>query len=155
MTDEQIDALFLAFDKAVQTVGGKTFDETFREVIPPLSAFLDLLGRFQDRKAARIFLRKYPGEDVAGFKNLIERIPGMVYELRDKAPPYFKMLPHRPGGRPVEIPTRDRGKICEEIGTLLVKGASPGVAYKRVAQRRNVSARTIYRVWKERKREIT
>jgi hypothetical protein len=58
----------------------------------------------------------------------------------------IKELPHPRGGAPRKVELQDERLVCAEVEALRAEYDTRG-AIKRVAARRGVSERTIYRVW--------
>ncbi|MBI4480959.1 MAG: hypothetical protein HY651_13145 [Acidobacteria bacterium] len=71
--------------------------------------------------------------------------------LRRLLPKMAKDLPINPGGHPRALTPQGEAEVCVEIGTLLGQGVSLMNAQTRLAQRMDVSVRTIQRAWQKRK----
>ena len=86
-------------------------------------------------------------EKVGKVFNVIRTLP---YLLRGAFQNIVRALPPSPGGRPHELTPGQRREVCSQIGFLYGQGVELADAKKRMAQRYDVSLRTIQRAWKER-----
>jgi hypothetical protein len=77
-------------------------------------------------------------------------IRALPYFLRSALQGIGKTLPPPPGGRPRELSAQERMEVCLQIGNLYGQGVELPDAQKRMAQRYDVSLRTIQRVWHQR-----
>ncbi len=86
-------------------------------------------------------------EELETVLTLIRTVP---YLLRNHLQGAAKNLPPSPGGRPRELSPQQSREICMQIGQLYGLGVELPHAQKRMAQRYDVSLRTIQRAWQER-----
>jgi hypothetical protein len=156
MTDEEIDKLFAATDKAVEPLGYSRFEDIAVEMSELIAKVTELAVRFKDRKLLREWLRSLPNNDPgpSELEFMLQVLPNLVYTMRASIPSAIKQfMPHDPGGRPSAATLKLRQRICKEIGELLVKGVRLSKVYERLARRHGVSARTIQRIWNEREKQ--
>jgi hypothetical protein len=151
MTDKEIDKLFEATDKAFAPLGYSGFEIAVREEAPLFAQIADIMKTLSNRDLARRWLRSLPDNESAEFAQMLPLLPTVVYKIREFSPDVIKELPHPPGGRPAAFSSKMRQQICKEVGNLLIKRVPLLTAYKRLGQRHGTSARTIQRIWNERK----
>jgi uncharacterized protein YoaH (UPF0181 family) len=71
------------------------------------------------------------------------------YQFTDMLLEAGKKSPHRPGGAPPKLTSKQRKKACELVGILMGQGDSYSEAVEKVALRFNVSPKTIQREWQK------
>jgi hypothetical protein len=153
MTDEEIDKLFDATDKAFEPLGYSRFELAIAEEVPLVAKFAEMMQTMSKRDSARRWLRALPENESAEFAQLLLLLPTLVYKIREFFPEAIKELPHAPGGRPTAVTPELRKEICAEIGQLLMGRVLLSTAYKRLGQRHGVSPRTVQRIWNEREEQ--
>lgn len=153
MKDEDIDKIFAAADAAFKPMGYERFDEALGDIAAQLSQLAEAVATHKDRAQLRELLRTAPDVDPASMTEIMEKLPMAFYMFRKTALQDIKEFPHAPGGRPKLAIQEKQGQICQDIGDLIVKGVPLRAAYRRIGQRYGASARTIQRIWNQRKKE--
>lgn len=77
---------------------------------------------------------------------MIRAFKNTPHELRSLIKRKMKEMPHAPGGAPWKIKPAEEKTVCSEIIALRAELDTRG-AIRRVAAKRGVSERTIYRIW--------
>jgi hypothetical protein len=77
---------------------------------------------------------------------MIRAFKNVPHKLRSLIKQKMKEMPHAPGGPPRKIKTEEEKTVCSEIIALRAE-LDTREAIKRVAVKRGVSERTIYRIW--------
>ena len=77
---------------------------------------------------------------------MIRAYKNAPHNLRSLIKQKMKEMPHAPGGPPRKIKPQEEKTVCSEIIALRAELDTRG-AIKRVAAKRGVSERTIYRIW--------
>jgi len=95
-------------------------------------------------------LTKEPDLEPQELETVLTLIRTIPYLLRHSLQTAAKSLPPSPGGRPRELSPEQRREVCLQIGQLYGLGVELPLAQKRMAQRYDVSLRTIQRAWQER-----
>jgi hypothetical protein len=153
MKDEDVEQIFEALDEVYKPLGVERFEEALQIAHAGLLELANRLAKLKDRNDLKLRLQSAPDLDPVLLQEMRQKLPNAVYSLRRLLPDVIKEIPHAPGGRPQLPVQQEPEKICEEIGGLLVKRVPLKVAYKRIGQRHGASARTIQRIWNQRKKE--
>jgi len=151
MKKARVDEILAAMDKGCKPLGFETFDELFRAGNAELEKRIEANRKLTDRDAVRQALEAAPEMSVENRHKFIYEVTKVAYTLRQLAIVHVKNLPHNPGGRRLLDVHQQSEKICVEISELFRKRVLLRDAYKRVAQRYGVSARTVQRIWNARK----
>ena len=102
------------------------------------------------REELSAFLLSGPDLNPAEMETVLTLIRTIPYLLRRAFQDATQSLPPSPGGRRWELLPEQRQEICLRIGQLYGLGVEVRDAQKRMAQRYDVSLRTIQRAWQER-----
>lgn len=155
MKKESRERIIKAYEDAATALGFPTLNRGLGYMCAELEKTLQKLRPVRNRAALEAVLTKdtEPSQDHldATIKS-IELLPRLVRRhLPEATKQIIKTLPHEPGGRPQAVSSEEHPKICQEIAGLFAQGVSLKVAQERVARRRDVSPRTIQRIWQRRK----
>ena len=153
MRDETVERILAALNEVYKPLGVDRFEEAIRIAREGLLELEKRLAKLQDTDAVRQKLRDAPEPDPAVLEEVLKGLPQAVYTLRELGKVAIKQIPHDPGGRPIQEARQRQQEICEDIAALMVKRVPLTVAYRRVGQKYGASARTIQRIWNERKGE--
>ena len=105
-------------------------------------------ARSRESLAAALITGPDPNpEELERWLGFIRAVP---YFLRSALQGIAKTLPPPPGGRPRELGPQECMEVCLQIGNLYGQGVELPDAQKRMAQRYDVSLRTIQRIWQQR-----
>jgi hypothetical protein len=85
-------------------------------------------------------------EKVAEVLAHIQAFKSVPHKLRTVLKQKVKEMPHPPGGRTRKIKLEEERTVCAEITTLRAE-CDTRQAIRRVAVKRKVSERTVYRIW--------
>ena len=77
---------------------------------------------------------------------MIRAVKNAPYKMRSLLKQKMKEMPHAPGGPPRKIKSEEEKTVCSEIIALRAE-LDTREAIRRVAAKRRVSERTIYRIW--------
>ena len=91
-----------------------------------------------------------PDPDPGEFETWLAFIRTLPHFLRGSLQEIAKSLPPPPGGRPRQLTPQQSMEVCLQIGHLYGQGVALPDAQKRVAQRYDVSLRTMQRAWQDR-----
>jgi hypothetical protein len=80
---------------------------------------------------------------------MIRAFKSAPHKMRSLIKQKMKEMPHAPGGPPRKIKLEEEKTVCSEIIALRAE-VDTREAIKRVAAKRGVSERTIYRIWGKR-----
>jgi len=108
----------------------KLFQASYR------SAWVSIFRKLDEPEEAQL------AEALAMFEAL-KTAPG---KMRNLLKTRIKELPHEPGGAPRKIPVDHERAVCAEVEGLRSQHDTRG-AIRKVALKRGVSERTIYRIW--------
>lgn len=112
--------------------------------------FQQLWSNARNREDLTAFLIAGPDPSPEEWETVLILIRTVPYLLRNYLQDAAKSLPPSPGGRPRELTPEQSKEICLQIGQLYGLGVDLPDAQKRMAQRYNVSQRTIQRAWQQR-----
>jgi len=104
----------------------------------------------KSRKELTAALLAGPDPDPEEFETRLAFIRTLPYFLRNSLQGIAKGLPPSPGGRPRELTPQECKEVCLRIGQLYGQAVDVRDAQKRMAQRYDVSLRTIQRAWQQR-----
>ena len=158
MKEQTCDELITETERSFQKMG-LDFYETMKRAPAVVEKWRRYYGQFQQvwnhagsREELHAFLLKGPDPSPEEMETVLTLIRTVPYLLRTSLQDARKSLPPSPGGRPRGLRPGQRKEICLQIGQLYGQGVELRDAQKRVAQRYNVSLRTIQRGWQERAR---
>jgi len=136
---------------------GLDFYETMKKAPAVVEKCKKYYGLFQpfwnhagSREELTAFLLSGPDLNPAEMETVLTLIRTIPYLLRRAFQDATQSLPPSPGGRRRELLPEQRQEICLRIGQLYGLGVEVRDAQKRMAQRYDVSLRTIQRAWQER-----
>lgn len=144
-----------SLEKAVRVVGAQNLDEalaTISQVLERLNAFFQTV---KNRQALADFFDQVDVQSateeqflLVGFRFMPQIVRGLLGDIAGKA---AKDLPAPPGGRPHSLTVAQEQEICQFVAGLYGQGVELVSAKKRAGQKFGVSARTVQRVWSNRK----
>ena len=146
-------------DWAIQKLGFKNWDEGLQFASSVLDAFAEKVRAINTREKVDALLAEMPEPSRSDVEEDIETARELIYQFRDRILRFAKGLPHSPGGQPRAFRLSKHTEIRDKISELERKGVALGDAFQRVAaqlsvgRKKSVSARTIERIWQNRKRE--
>jgi hypothetical protein len=156
--NEQMKQQYLsALDDLMKKVGVGTFEEgraIAKGIFLALASKMDELGDrkiFED-KLAQIELS---AEEERMIQAIVENLPILLGVLgRSVSQDFAKEFPAPPPtpGRPKSLEQTQKSEVCEFVGKLFSQGTQLGLCKKRAAQKFGVSARTVERIWADRKK---
>lgn len=104
-------------------------------------------------------ISEWPEPTPEELEDILKRIDGFRFEIKpifdEAAKKLSKSLLRRLGGRPLVIELDEHPKICNEVLALYKMRVPLGIAFKRIAKRHNVSAKSIQRIWQGRPKDAT
>jgi hypothetical protein len=115
----------------------------------PVPPKLKKLARFGFKAGLKKVFKKMPEprkEKVTEALAMISALKGAPHKIRKMLTQAVKELPHAPGGPPKKIKPEEELTVCAEIASLRAEHDTRE-AIRRVAAKRHVSDRTIYRIW--------
>ena len=86
-------------------------------------------------------------------ERFLQDIKEAAFEIRDEIDEIKKKMPHRSGGAPKALTDEEKIKVCRLIGQMLGDGHSYPEGVKAMAERFNVSTKTIERTWQDNRLE--
>ena len=151
MKEETCEQVLRAADEVAGVFGYPSFCEgidVFFRYVEEQAAFLKPV---RTREGFREILLEEPEPSRADLLMLLATMRGLPFLFRKMLPKLAKELPPDPGGHPRSLTPQESLDVCVEVGVLLGQGVALTDAQTRVAQRKDVSVRTIQRVWQNRK----
>lgn len=115
----------------------------------PLSSKEKVVVRIGLKGGMKQTLKKYPEpskDKLSQVFAMINALKGTPHKLRELLEETAKELPHAPGGARKKIKPEEETTVCAEIIALRAEYDTRD-AIRRVASKRGVSERTVYRVW--------
>lgn len=85
-------------------------------------------------------------EQVAEAIAMMRALKNAPHKMRSLIKKKMKEMPHAPGGPPRKIKAEEEKTVCSEVMALRAE-LDTREAIKRVAAKRGVSERTVYRIW--------
>ena len=154
MKKESRDRILHAYDQIFRVLSCD-FARGIRYICSELEKYLKELRHARTRSGLEAALTKEPEPDPDKLDATIDAILLVPYQLRRALPEAtreaMQKLPYPRGGRRPLLTPEARKRVCTGIGKLIADGVCLPDAEKRVAQRENVSVRTIQRAWQKRK----
>lgn len=157
MRKEVCDQLISECEQTCQKLGGDLYEvmkkaplvvEKWQRYAP---LFQQVWNNARNREELTAFLLTTgPDPNPEELETVLTLIRTVPYLLRGSLQDAAKSLPPSPGGRPRELNLKQRKEVCLQIGQLYGLGVGLPDAQRRMAQRYNVSLRTIQRAWQER-----
>jgi hypothetical protein len=100
------------------------------------------------KKQSRLVLESFSDRELEERIKLLPSFPMMVRKVLKRT---VKNLPHARGGRPLDLTTEVRRKLCSEVGALMGnEGYQLREAQNFVAKKNGLSLRSVQRAWQER-----
>jgi hypothetical protein len=153
---EACDQLISECEQTCQKLGGDLYEvmkkapqvvEKWKRYAPLFQQVWNHAGNREELTAFLLPMESDPKpEELETVLTLIRTVP---YLLRGHLQSAAKSLPPSPGGRRRELSPEQSREICVQIGQLYGLGVRLPDAQKRMAQRYNVSLRTIQRAWQQ------
>jgi hypothetical protein len=136
--EAMLEANNMSANEIFEVMLGPSFSKKFRQMarIGYKAGWMHLLRSQPEPSKAQV------NETLAmleGFKNVRHRMRSLLKQTVDK-------LPHAPGGPPRKIKPEEEKIVCTEINSIRFEHDTRE-AIRRVAAKRGVSERTIYRIW--------
>jgi hypothetical protein len=154
MKKESRDRIIKAYEDVSALLGFDNLGSGLSYMYREMETTLRMLKPLRTREALESFLTREPEPGPDQLDAMTKSIALFPYVMRKNLPAAVKeaqkRLPHDPGGRPEVVEPEDYPKVCDEIGQLYARGTPLKTAQQRVAQRRDVSLRTIQRIWQKR-----
>jgi hypothetical protein len=147
-------------DWAIQKLGFRNWDEGLQFASSVLDAFAEKVRTINTREKVDALLTEMPEPSLGNLEEDIETGRELIYQFRNRILPFAKGLPHSPGGQPRAFRRSKHAQIRDKVSELERKGVALGDAFQRVAaqlsvgRNKPVSARTIERIWQNRKYEF-
>jgi hypothetical protein len=155
MKKESRERIIKAYENVSTMFGFSTLNSGLAFFRSELEKTLQKLRSARNRSALEAVLAREQEPSTEQLEAIVKSIELFPYQVRRRLPEAtkktMKKLPHETGGRPQAVSSEEQSKVCEEIGQLFGQGVALKDAQKRVASRRNVSLRTIQRIWQRRK----
>jgi hypothetical protein len=115
--------------------------------IPPKQKKLAQVGYEGGFKAAFKKMPE-PSEDMLNEGlSMLKALKSAPHKMRSLLKQRVKELPHAPGGPPRKLTTEEEKTACAEVAALRSEYENRE-AIKRVALKRGISERTMYRIWR-------
>ena len=153
------DRILAVADEMLQKLGFSNWEEGLQFASKFFDKLADKISSINTREKFDHLLSQMPEPSPGEFDQNIAAMRKFVYQSRNFMLSFSKELPHSPGGRPRSVPSEKHEEVCREILALIAKHVPLSDAFERVAQQqsvyrtRPVSARTIERIWQQRKGE--
>jgi hypothetical protein len=114
--------------------------------LPPKGKKWVRLGFMGGLKNIFLKMPELPAEKVSEALALLDAFRKSPHKMRKLLAQTVKTLPHAPGGPPKKIKPDEERTVCLEIEALRAE-YDTREAIRRVAAKRHVSERTVYRIW--------
>jgi hypothetical protein len=154
MKKESRDQILRAYDDVARLLKFENFSAFLRYACRKVEEQVHRLKQARSRERLNAYLAKEPEPTPQELGATVDAIRLLPYTLRDALPKAgkeaAKKIPHRPGGRPRGLKDYEYVEVCKDIGSLLAEGVGLKDAQKRLAKRKDVSLRTVQRVWQRR-----
>lgn len=154
---EVCDRLISECEQTCLKLGGNLYEVMKRapQVVEKWKRYAPLFQRVWDKARNREELTAFlltagPDPRPEELETVLTLIRTVPYLLRNHLQAAAKSLPPSPGGRPRGLSAEQSKEVCLRIGQLYGLGVELPRAQKRMAQRYDVSLRTIQRTWQQR-----
>jgi hypothetical protein len=94
-------------------------------------------------------LKEAPEPTSEALNEQLMKLKDLRYQFRDRLLDAGKKTPHRPGGAPPKLTSKQRKQATELVGILMGQGDTYSEAVEKIARRFDVSPKTIQREWQK------
>ena len=162
MNKKERDRILDFADWAIHLLGFKDWNDGLQFAAGFLERLTQKARSMDTREKLDALLSEMPDESPKVLDASIETTRKLLYQFRGRIIDFSKNeLPYPPGGHPQSIPKSEHDEVCDRIVHLQRKRIHLSDAFERVAQQlsrkpwKPVSARTIERIWQNRKKSKT